>query len=96
MAGESKTTTDHEEIRQWVEERGGSPAVVASTHEEDETGILRIDMPGYGGEGSLEHISWDEWFDKFDREDLAFVYQETTKDGAPSNFNKIVSKANVR
>jgi len=96
MAGESKTTTDHEEIRHWAEDRGGSPAVVASTHGEDETGILRIDMPGNAGEGSLEHISWEEWFEKFDHEDLAFVYQQTTKDGTQSNFNKIVSKANVR
>ncbi|MBE0534600.1 MAG: hypothetical protein IH624_02945 [Phycisphaerae bacterium] len=96
MAGESQTTTDHQQIRQWVEERGGSPAVVASTHGDEETGILRIDMPGYGGEDSLDHISWDEWFEKFDREDLAFVYQDTTKAGEKSNFNKIVSKAHVR
>ncbi len=25
---ESNTTTDHDEIRKWVEERGGSPAIV--------------------------------------------------------------------
>lgn len=96
MAGESKTTTDHGEIRQWVEERGGSPAAVAATHGEEETGILRIDMPGYGGEESLEHISWEEWFEKFDGEDLAFIYQETTKEGEQSNFNKIVSRAHAR
>ncbi|HPD46393.1 MAG TPA: hypothetical protein P5279_07000 [Anaerohalosphaeraceae bacterium] len=96
MAGESKTTTDHEQIRQWVEERGGSPAVVAETHGEDETGILRIDMPGYSGGESLEHISWEEWFEKFDAEDLAFLYQDTTQEGEQSSFNKIISKAHAR
>jgi len=28
---QSKTTTDHGEIRQWAEDRGGHPAVVNST-----------------------------------------------------------------
>lgn len=92
MAGESKQTTDHETIRHWAEDRGGHPAAVKSTHQGEETGILRIDFPGYSGEQSLEEISWDEFFDKFDNSDLLFVYQETTKDGQKSNFNKIVSR----
>ena len=29
---EAKTTTDHDEIRNWAEARGGRPAVVRSTH----------------------------------------------------------------
>jgi hypothetical protein len=93
---ESKVTTDHEEIRRWVEERGGRPAVVKSTRGKgDETGILRIDFPGYSGEGSLEPISWEEFFEKFDREGLAFVYQEETASGQKSNFNKIVKRETV-
>jgi hypothetical protein len=65
---ESKTTTDHEEIRCWVEERGGVPATVQGTESDGEPGVLRIDFPGYGEEEKLEHISWDEWFDKFEKE----------------------------
>ena len=61
----------------------------------DDTGILRIDFPGYSGSGSLEEISWDEFFEKFDREKLALVYQETTARGQKSNFNKIVSRDTV-
>ena len=52
MAGrsQSKTTTNHDEIRQWAEARNGRPAVVKSTRRKgDDTGILRIDFPGYNG-----------------------------------------------
>jgi hypothetical protein len=55
----------------------------------DDSGILRIDSPGYSGSGSLEEVSWEEFFEKFDREKLALVCQETTAGGQKSNFNKI-------
>jgi len=93
---QSNTSIDHDEIRQWAEARGGRPAVVKSTRGKgDQTGILRIDFPGYSGSGSLEEISWEEFFEKFDREKLALVYQETTARGQKSNFNKIVSRETV-
>ena len=89
----SKTTTDHEEIRRWVEARGGSPAHVKNTERsEDDVGLLRIDFPGYSGEGKLEAIEWDDFFDKFEESQLAFVYQERTEDGELSYFNKLVSR----
>ena len=57
----------------------------------DDTGILRIDFPGYSGDGSLQEISWDEFFAKFDESKLEFLYQEQTADGKESRFNKFVS-----
>ena len=92
MAGESKTTTDHDEIRRWVEERGGSPARVKDTGGGDDPGILRIEYEGVGDDESLEQIDWDEWFDWFDRNRLAFVYQEEKASGEPSTFSKLVSR----
>lgn len=91
MANLSKTTKDHEEIRRWAEERGGKPSHVKSTGSSEDIGILRIDFPGYSGQGSLEPITWEEWFQKFDDRDLALIYQEKTAGGERSNFNKIVS-----
>jgi hypothetical protein len=88
----SKVTTDHKEIRNWVERRGGHPATVKSTERNDEPGILRIDFPGYSGEGSLEAIDWDSWFEKFEDSELAFLYQDKTADGKESRFNKLVSR----
>src|SRR5690242_14834293 len=92
MASKSKTTIDHDEIRRWAEERGGQPAEVERTERDGETGIIRIDFPGFSGAGSLKTISWDEWFQKFDDAKLALVYQETTARGQKSNFNKIVAR----
>lgn len=91
MANLSKTTKDHEEIKSWAEERGAHPACVKGTGEKEDIGILRLDFPGYSGEDSLQQISWDEFFEKFDERGLALLYQEETAGGERSNFNKIVS-----
>ena|SRR5438874_13140083 len=88
---ESRATTDHGEIRRWVEERDGTPACVRGTGGRDDAGLLRIDFPGHSGEGSLQEIGWDEFFEEFEEQGLALLYQETAKDGEHSNFNKLVS-----
>lgn len=88
----SKTTTNHDEIRRWVEERGGRPAHVKQTARNGNVGILRIDFPGYGGQDTLAEITWDEFFAKFDEEKLAFLYQEVTASGETSYFNKLIGR----
>jgi hypothetical protein len=85
-------TTDHARIQRWAEERGAKPACVRGTGGKADVGMLRLDFPGYSGQDSLQHISWDEWFEKFDERKLAFLYQEETASGEKSNFNKIVSR----
>lgn len=88
----SQVTTDHEEIQRWAEERGAKPSCVRGTGGKGGVGMIRLDFPGYSGEGSLEAIEWDEWFEKFDESNLALLYQEETADGEKSNFNKLVSR----
>ena len=92
MASESHTTTDHDEIRKWVESNDGKPASVKKTGDKNDVGILRIDFPGGAGEDSLDHISWDEWFEKFDESKLAFLYQAKKASGEDSTFFKLVSR----
>ena len=58
--------------------------------------MLRIDFPGYRGERSLEEITWDEFFEKFDESGLSFIYQEKTASGRPSRFCKLVDKENAK
>ena len=86
---EAKVTTDHDEIREWVEERGGHPARVKGTE------VLRIDYPGFSGEERLEEINWDDFFKVFDESNLAFLYQDKTKDGKQSRFSKLVDRDNA-
>lgn len=84
-------TIDHEQIRRWVEERGGCPSHVKSTADGDDPGILRIDFPGYSGKQSLEQLDWDTWFQAFEDNELALLVQE----GKDSRFNKLVSRDSV-
>ena len=92
----AQTTTDHDTIRQWVEERGGWPATVERTARGGSAGILRIDFPGFSGEGSLRKISWDDWFEKFDESNLAFLYVDETLQGDCSRFFKLVNRSGSR
>jgi hypothetical protein len=83
----AETTTDHHTIRQWVEKRGGHPARVRETApRKGAGGILRIDFGK--PEDALERISWDDFFKTFDREKLAFLFQ----DERDSRFVKLVSR----
>src|SRR5436305_4288593 len=84
----AKATVDHDEIRRWVEQRGGYPARVKGTGRGSDPGVLRIDYPGYSGEDTLERIEWDEFFEWFERDNLAFLYQDTQS----SRFNMLVSR----
>jgi hypothetical protein len=93
VSGDAKTTTDHDTIRAWAEARGARPVRVRGTGDGDDTGILRIDFPGGAGGESLEPVSWEEWFEKFDEAGLAFLYQDERADGEPSTFFKLVKRA---
>ena len=93
---ESKVTTNHDEIKQWVEERGGSPAQVKGTDTGTRGGLLRIDYPGYSGEDTLETITWEEFFEAFEANNLAFLYQEETKDGGQSRFSKLIDRDSTK
>ncbi|PSJ61064.1 hypothetical protein [Kumtagia ephedrae] len=84
---EATTTTDHAEIRKWTEERDGKPAVVRTG---GSGGVLRIDFGEK--EENFDHIGWDEFFDIFDKNRLAFLHQDKTGDGKPSRFNKFVDR----
>lgn len=54
-------TTDHDEIRRWIQAHHGAPA-------RDATGALRIDFLGVTS--GLEHLFWSDWFATFDEDGL--------------------------
>jgi hypothetical protein len=82
-------TTDHNKVREWIEERDGRPAIVVAT-KNGSSGLLRIDF-GDKDEG-LEEISWDEFFKIFDDNNLAFLYQDEAATGGLSRFSKFVDR----
>jgi hypothetical protein len=87
----ANVTTDHEKIRRWAEQRGGHPATVKVTETDDEPGVLRLDFDP--PDESLEKISWDDFFEKFEDADLAFLYQDKTESGKTSRFHKFVDRS---
>lgn len=86
----SQTTTDHDTIRKWIEQRGGTPTVVKDTEDAEGQGILRVDFQK--PEKALEEISWDDFFRTFEGRKLAFLCQDETADGDESRFFKFVSR----
>ncbi len=93
MAGESKVTTDHEEIKKWAEERRGVPVLDKEAETgKGKIGTLQICFPDYNvaGKNKLEEISWEEFFETFDDNGLLFVYRDLTSDGERSRFFKLI------
>jgi hypothetical protein len=90
----SYTTTDHEVIRAWADERGAVPAAVDTTgdepdHEPD-AALLRLE---FRDRDSLDEVDWEPFFRTFEDRKLAFVYQEKTSGGEVSRFNKFVKRS---
>jgi hypothetical protein len=79
-------TRDHEVIRRWAARHHAEPATgeatasgPATVHLYDEGAGIRFNFPGAG---RFRPISWDEWFEHFDRHQLTFAYEEETPDRA--------------
>jgi hypothetical protein len=84
----AETTTDHDTVRRWVESKGGKPAAVDRTHQGGDVGIIRLmfqDAP-HSEHDELVEISWDEFFEEFEKRQLALLYEPD------SMFNKIVGR----
>jgi hypothetical protein len=71
-------TRDHELIKQWAERRQAMPATgeetgsgPATSKVNDGGAGVRFNFPGIG---PFRPISWEEWFENFDRHGCAFVH----------------------
>jgi hypothetical protein len=91
----ARALTDHDQIRGWAEERGARPACVRGTGTDGDAGILRFDFPGFTGAETLEEISWELWFEAFERNQLALVVQDETASGSRSHFNQLIDRERV-
>ncbi|HEX6796537.1 MAG TPA: hypothetical protein VF116_02350 [Ktedonobacterales bacterium] len=82
--GQTLATQNHDVIKHWAEERGGTPATIQS-NDPNNPRVLRINFPGYGGQ-SLQPVTWQAWFKTFDDRHLVFLFQQKMRDGHQSNF----------
>src|SRR4051794_28595839 len=80
-------TRDHGLIQRWAQGHQAEPATGEATASGPATGMnvndggagIRFNFPGAG---RFRPISWEEWFENFDRHELAFVYDN---DGQPDS-----------
>jgi Protein of unknown function (DUF2934) len=79
-------TQDHNAIRRWAARHGAEPA----TGEATASGPATVDVRDRGAgirfnfpaAARFRPITWEEWFDNFDRHQLVFVYEEEVADRA--------------
>jgi len=78
------TLTDHEAIRDWAAARMGAPVVIDVSPEGGTQAMLRIvfDQAAYQDQdraeraqnaGGFEFVEWGDWFELFDKANLAMV-----------------------
>jgi Protein of unknown function (DUF2934) len=79
-------TQDHDVIRQWAARHQAEPATgietasgPATAHVNDGGTVVRFNFPAAG---RFRPITWEEWFEIFDRRRLVFVYEEEVADRA--------------
>ena len=87
---EAQTTQDHDIIRRWAQARGGRPSSVPQTRSKGDSGILRLDFDPR--DESLDPLSGDEFFQKFDAAHLSFLYWDEPGDGKKSRFLKFIEE----
>jgi hypothetical protein len=73
-------TRDRHEIQRWAEQHAAVPATGEASvsgpavRSVNDTGAgIRFNFPGFA---PFRPISWEEWFDHFDRHDLVFVFEQ--------------------
>ena len=79
-----KLTADHAEIRRWVEEHGGYPGLVEAADGRERLAVA-FDPD------SCRAVTWEEFFERFDRESLAFSYNPDAN-GETADTAKLVSR----
>lgn len=84
---DQKQTTDHKAIQSFAEENNLKPARVKESSNGDLIRLMQPSSPASEND-KLEEISWNKWFEAFEENDLALVYEA----GDSKDFNKLVSR----
>ncbi|MGK7395212.1 MAG: hypothetical protein ACNS62_11610 [Candidatus Cyclobacteriaceae bacterium M3_2C_046] len=90
--GESFQTHDHQKIKEWAGKRKGEPAKVAGSGSQADVGLIRIHFPEKSQHDELQKISWEDFFDEFEKNQLDFIYQEKKEGGELSTFHKLIHR----
>ncbi len=98
---DTKVTVDHNTIKAWAKQFGGKPEILDDKEAKGDEVTIRINFPGITDESfipdnlSEEDISWDEFFQKFDAQDLAFEYTDKKQINDPSAAYHFIKRENA-
>lgn len=81
----SIVTIDHKEIKEWVDDKSGKPALIKDGDNAD----IRIDFSTKDGGRKLKQISWEEWFKIFEKHAFAFQYKKNNGEALNESYRLI-------
>ena len=96
-----KVTTDHQEIQVWAEKFRGRPEVIDDPRAGSDRVGIRIDFPGDYDDHAISRrvrkpVSWNEFFEKFDQLEYAFIYHEPLRSGThPSDAYQFLKRERI-
>ena len=79
-------THDHAEIKNWIKARDGRPAML-----KDEPNALTLRFKELES-GAMKLISWTKFFQRFEEDNLALVYQEVGDGGEIRSFCRLLPR----
>lgn len=98
---ETRTLTDHDEIRDWAAARAGKPVISDPAPGMDEgRPVLRIAFgqhayrdtdEGADHIGGNQIVEWDDWFEEFEKRELALVVSVDVP-GQRDEFHEIIRR----
>ncbi len=86
MIAQGKVTTDHKLIQKWAEARHGYPALIRKLTDAGIDLVLSFVFPDLPGDSIARKLTWDEFFEQFDRRRLVFVYEDKDRQQRPSRY----------
>ncbi|MGD9914081.1 MAG: hypothetical protein AB7S80_08365 [Rhizobiaceae bacterium] len=99
---ETVTLTDHDAIRDWAAARAGFPAIVDVSAASGTQPMLRLVFGQHAYQdvdraerpqnaGGTELVEWDEWFELFDKEELAVIVAQD-RPGVRDSWHQITKR----
>lgn len=90
-----KTTKNHDEIKLWVENHSGKPQKMDHPDATADSIGLRFDFPGGADEeykvmNEAIDVTWDEFFELFDKKGMAFEYWQDQPNKNPSDLYRFI------
>lgn len=96
-----KTLINHQEIKDWAESKQGTPAIIDAPDAGSDKIGLRLDFPGLNDSALLARakpsktVTWNEFFEIFDSQKLAFVIDSQNRGSDWSSTYRFIKRENL-